>query len=451
MQELLKRVLKRLLPSKNLERKILKIKLLVFKKLKKVLPSDVEVLLCGSVAKGTYLKNNVDIDVFLLFGPNYPVAKIKKLGIFYAKKAFKGFKTEVRYAQHPYLKVFIKQLKIDIVPSSKIENLQKIKTAVDRSQLHTLFINSNLKEEQRNDVRLLKKFLDVLGVYGASLRVEGFSGYLCELLILHYGSFIRLLQAVAYEWKKETIIDIKGFYKKEEALKKFFPATFIVVDPTDKNRNVAAVVSRTSFSRFILAARKFLSKPQQKFFFSKPISISLKSLKKKIIQRGSNCLVLTFLNPGLVEDILWPQLKKTATQLLSALEGEGFRTLGHYFYADEKTCFILLELIDSNLPNIKHLVGPEIFDQDNINSFVLKHKNALNIHLEHYNIVAIEKRKITNAVALLKEKLKNPTKLGIPKGLQKEIKNCKIYNAIDLLDNKAFFNIAVDYFLRKIY
>ncbi|MEM4209222.1 MAG: CCA tRNA nucleotidyltransferase, partial [Candidatus Anstonellaceae archaeon] len=254
MENLLSKVKQKLKPSKKLQEELSNLVNLIHQRLQKVLPADVEILLCGSVAKGTYLNKNIDIDFFLLFGPNYSSEQIKRLGIYYAKKAFGGFKTEVRYAQHPYLKVFYKEFKIDIVPSSKSLNITKIKTAVDRSQLHTIFINQNLKEEQKDDVRLLKKFLENLGIYGASLRVEGFSGYLCELLILYYGSFLEVLKA-ASKWKKFTVIDIKNYYSQEEAIKIFQPANFIVVDPVDKNRNVAAVVSRTSFSRFVLAAR----------------------------------------------------------------------------------------------------------------------------------------------------------------------------------------------------
>jgi tRNA nucleotidyltransferase (CCA-adding enzyme) len=34
------------------------------------------------------------------------------------------------------------------------------------------------------------------GVYGAEAKVEGFSGYLTELLVINYGSFPKALEAV---------------------------------------------------------------------------------------------------------------------------------------------------------------------------------------------------------------------------------------------------------------
>jgi tRNA nucleotidyltransferase (CCA-adding enzyme) len=449
MEKLISKIEKSLLPSNKLKTKIHNIKELAFKRLKKVVPKDVEIVLCGSVAKDTYLKENLDMDIFLLFDKSYLVEQIKKLGLYYAKKAFRGFKTKINYAQHPYLMVYIDGIKLDIVPSSKIQNLEKINTSVDRSQLHTDFINKHLSEQQKNQVRLLKKFLIAQDLYGASLKVEGFSGYLCELLILYYGSFLNLLKAAALEWKKELVIDINKFYSPTEALKKFEPATFVVVDPIDKNRNVAAVVSRTSYSRFIFKARKFLEKPSKKFFYKKKKIISKNKLKKIIIDRGSCSIVLKFKNPGLVEDILFPQLRKATNSFLAELENNDFRPIGYYFYADEEVCFILLEIAESSLPNIKKIQGPEIFDQKNINGFILKHKKALNIHIEHHKIVAVEKRKYTNPYQLIKI-LKSKKSIGIPKGIFNVLKNATIFYAHQLLNNKAFFEIATDYYLRKI-
>jgi tRNA nucleotidyltransferase (CCA-adding enzyme) len=47
------------------------------------------------------------------------------------------------------------------------------------------------------EVRLLKKFMKGTGVYGAEIKIGGFSGYLCELLILKYRSFAQTIEAFA--------------------------------------------------------------------------------------------------------------------------------------------------------------------------------------------------------------------------------------------------------------
>jgi len=40
----------------------------------------------------------------------------------------------------------------------------------------------------------LKQFMKGIGVYGSELRRRGFSGYLTELLVINYGSFLGVLK-----------------------------------------------------------------------------------------------------------------------------------------------------------------------------------------------------------------------------------------------------------------
>jgi len=46
-------------------------------------------------------------------------------------------------------------------------------------------------------VRLLKKFLIGTGIYGAEIAKEGFGGYVAEVFVLHYGSFLGVLEAAS--------------------------------------------------------------------------------------------------------------------------------------------------------------------------------------------------------------------------------------------------------------
>ena len=56
--------------------------------------------------------------------------------------------------------------------------------AADKSPFHTEYVTNKLDEEKRDQVRLLKKFLKSLGIYGAEIAKNGFSGYVTEVLIL---------------------------------------------------------------------------------------------------------------------------------------------------------------------------------------------------------------------------------------------------------------------------
>ena len=62
-----------------------------------------------------------------------------------------------------------------------------------------------------------------VGVYGAEIRVGGFSGYLCELLTLSFGSFTDILKAVS-DWKE------KRSYKALETGKDTFKWFFMLMN-----------------------------------------------------------------------------------------------------------------------------------------------------------------------------------------------------------------------------
>lgn len=447
VDDLLKKVSASIRPTKNEIRRLDKVQVEIEKRLREVLPEDVRIGTFGSVSKGTNLRGNDELDIFMLFSRDQDLENMQELGLDYAKKAASGLKTEKNYAQHPYLKVYLEGVKIDIVPSFSMENEQKIKSAVDRSQLHARWVNSRIDDKKRDDVRLLKQFLKNIGAYGAQLKVEGFSGYLCELLIIRYGSFLKCIKAFS-RWQKDMVIDMEGSLGIQEAKKRFADAALIVIDPVDKNRNVAAVVSRTSVSRFIHACREFEKDPSKKHFFKEKEVHSRTKLRDIIKRRESCSIVILFKTPDLVEDILWPQLKKTAYNAIRHLEGNGFRVFGHYYYADDEDALILIELMEKKIPRIKNVYGPQVFDKDNVERFLFTHKDAQNLHFEHDRIVAVEKREFSDANKLIKDWIKRPE--AIAKGLFKEVKRGRVVDAYALLEKKNLLQVASDYYSRKV-
>ncbi|WP_054857568.1 hypothetical protein [Vulcanisaeta sp. JCM 16159] len=141
---------------------------------------------------------------------------------------------------------------------------EKPLTAADRTPLHTEFIKSKLG--QRNtDVRLLKAFFKSVGIYGAEIKVQGFSGYVSELLVIHYGSFINVIKAISNWPIKHVFIDMTGTYNERDAVRKF-KSPVIIIDPVDPNRNAAASISRDVLSMAIAASREFLRNPRKEFF-----------------------------------------------------------------------------------------------------------------------------------------------------------------------------------------
>ena len=197
-------------------------------KLRNYVPDGAHVMLMGSVAKGTFLRGNMDVDIFILLPKTVRQDEFESIAKRAAAGAFPGPDTRIiiRYSQHPYVSVYAKsggeERKLDIVPAYEIKTASERITAVDRTTLHVKYIYKNLKRSAIPDVRLLKKFLRAAGAYGAEIRIEGFSGYLCELLIIKYGSFMRFLREAA-QWKESTrnenkknvlIIDLAKYYPR---------------------------------------------------------------------------------------------------------------------------------------------------------------------------------------------------------------------------------------------
>ncbi|MEM4348330.1 MAG: CCA tRNA nucleotidyltransferase [Candidatus Anstonellaceae archaeon] len=445
-QEVFSKVLLKIKPTPKENEKSLKAAYVLIEKLKKVAPSFVRIELAGSLAKGTNLKGRNEFDIFILFPRHYSHHEIALLGLSYARRAFAGMHLESRYAEHPYIQIQTPYYKADVVPAYNIESIEQKGSSVDRSILHTRYVNAHLSLQQKDEVRLLKRFMKNFGIYGAELRVEGFSGYLCELLLIKYGSLLSLMEA-ASTWSQPTIV-FEGSISEEEARKRF-SSPLVVVDPVDPRRNVAAVVSQTSLSRFIFECRRFLKAPSERFFFLKKPRKSPSGIVKHIQERGTECLAVIFPAPKTIPDVLWPQLKKTAHAIVRKLQEQDFGVFGFYYWSDGKECDILLELDRWKLPKIKKLQGPSVQFASDVDSFIIKHSKALNIHLEHDKIVAVEKRKETEARRFLLKSISNTAGMGIPVLMEKQLRLAKVLPA-SLIANRKRLEFLSDYFFAKI-
>ncbi len=156
---------------------------------------DFNVTIQGSIAKDTWLPGDRDIDIFIILPRDY-INKIKDGSIINDLISIaieSNINWSIRYAQHPYIQLLINDFEIDVVPCIRINPGEKPLTAADRTPLHTEFVNSRLGQ-RTTDVRLLKAFFKSVGIYGAEIRVQGFSGYVSELLIIYYGSFLNTIK-----------------------------------------------------------------------------------------------------------------------------------------------------------------------------------------------------------------------------------------------------------------
>lgn len=382
-KKILSEVLKKVKPDKKTEKKLKSLakKALEITK-KEAKKYDASAILAGSITRDTWLPKKLEFDVFVLFPLKLSEKKLEEFGLEIGKRVIDKLKGSYRveYAQHPYVRGEVEGIEIDIVPCFKVETPEKIKSAVDRTPFHVKFVEKSLSKKMSDEVRLLKQFCLANGIYGADAKTQGFSGYVCELLIICYKNFLNVLKN-AVKWKPGEIVDIKKYYKKEDypKLKKMFRnQVFILIDPTDRKRNTASAISAYNFFKFKKTAREFLEKPREELFFEREVEpITEKELILHQMKRRTEIVLIKFSPPKVVPDILWPQLRRFAERLQSILEEVKyeFKVLRKDVYTNEKDlAIVLLEMEVSKLPKVQKRVGPKVFNLKNSEMFLEKYK-----------------------------------------------------------------------------
>lgn len=367
-------------------------------------PPTCDVVLTGSMAKKTFLKDGRDIDVFVLFDLSTPKEKFEPAIRKIMERAFPATGYQVSYAEHPYVRFHYNGRKVDLVPAYKITKSSERLSAVDRSVLHTKFVRNSMKVKQAEEVLLLKQFLKANELYGAEIKIKGFSGYLCELLIIKYGTFRKLLRE-ASKWG-EVFVDIRKHYSPRErpAAKKRFASKFIVIDPTDKGRNVSAAVSQANFRKFALLCKRFLKKPSKDFFFRIPETFEQKVKKAS---KGAKLVMVSMPRPDVVDDVLWGQLHKLGRHLNEALLEFGPKQI---LYDDSRHVVrIALILKTGKLPSKTLVMGPPLKMKGHIAKFRKAHKGAKFVKRKG-KLYAEAKRPVTKAEGALMQFFKKFSK-----------------------------------------
>ncbi|WP_424026761.1 CCA tRNA nucleotidyltransferase [Methanoregula sp.] len=325
-------------------------------------------MVVGSIARHTWISGDRDLDVFLLFDPALPREALEEQGLALARSIAAAFtdRFHEKYAEHPYINAVIDDVDVDLVPCYDIASAERIQSAVDRTPFHTRYITDKING-LIDDVLLLKRFAKSSGIYGSDGMTEGFSGYLCELLILRYGGFTPLLLA-ASEWKPRTFIDPEGHAAKE------FDEPLIVIDPVDPRRNVAAAVSLDRMAEFVELARGYLDAPSPVFFTPpSPRPISPDKLDGLLAARGTFLYAIIFDTPPYIEEIVVPQLKRSTYAICEHLERNGFPVHHAHYRMGKNTCMFLFELLVNELPVIRSHSGPPVWNRVNAEKFRAKH------------------------------------------------------------------------------
>jgi tRNA nucleotidyltransferase (CCA-adding enzyme) len=414
LEHILAEVLKKVNPSDNDRKKVQDLARTLTEKVKKATNEksvDAEVRIEGSVAKNTWLRDCPEIDVFMQVPITVPKSEFETVLLKIAKKATQEYKQIERFAEHPYIEAVVDGVWVNVVPCYKVK-AGKWLSATDRTPFHTNYLKPLLNEKLSQEVRLLKQFMKGIEVYGAEIKVGGFSGYLCELLVINYGSFIKVLQAAA-DWKEKTVVDQEKHYKTPTDAIKTFEEPLIMVDPVDKTRNVAAAVRKDKLYEFIGAARKFLKKPNIRFFYPlETKQLNKKQLVDKIKARASTIIFIKVEGSTTVPDILWGQLYKSQKAINTIIQQHDFNILRKSVWSNEKNLNIFVFELDIRLlTNMKIHQGPPLRNRLACEKFLQKHLEADSTvsgpRIENGRWIVNVKRKHIDVVELLNEKLCN--------------------------------------------
>jgi len=384
---------------------------------------DVRPRFVGSTAKDTYLAGDHDVDLFLAFPLETPLEELRERGLELGKAMGERLDSyEIAYAEHPYVRAKYRGVDVDIVPCYDVRNWREVRTAVDRSILHTRWVLENLKG-RNNEVRLLKRFLKGINAYGSEIYVRGFSGYLTEILVIKYGSFLDVVEKAEF-MLKQKIIDPADWLRREPeiAMKTVRRETegdkpLITIDPVDPRRNVSANLSWERYGIFYFKGAEFLRKPSTEFFFpeEKPSGNYLDELRR----RGTTLVTLIFEVPNMVDDVLIPQLERSARGFERALAREGFRVLG-WDVGKRGKAFIMLELDRAERERVTLKPGPEFFTERG-RRFYEKNERVWIVGKRLYS----EKRVREGIVEVITELLqRNQVALG--KGVRESVRKANI-------------------------
>ncbi len=382
-----------IVPSKKEEEELKKVSENFIKKIK---IKDTTVVLGGSGAKGTWLKGDHDIDIYVKF--NYAKYKDKsdEISKILEKTLKKKFKKITKlHGSRDYFQIQYEKFNFEIVPILNIKKAEEAKNITDISQLHVKYVQQFPKLQ--NEIRLVKKFCKANRVYGAESYIKGFSGYVVELLVIHYGSFLNFVDKVK-KWKPEVLIGSKKEYNKLNKSKREGP--LIIIDPVQPGRNAAAAVSDKIFYRLIKACEDYSKTPSNSFFEEKPFNIE--SLKKKAKNKKLVLMQTEFLKGK--NDIVGAKLVKALEFIVKHVRLEGFSVYEADWIEEKGKIKFWLIADPKPLSNEIKLEGPPLRLEDQCKKFKKAHKGKTIIEEQGKTFVII-KRKYTEIEDFLKKDL----------------------------------------------
>ena len=370
-----------------------------------------EVFVGGSAAKDTWISGHHDIDFFVRFHKSYEGKDIGRLLKHAVKSVFKNAKTV--HGTRDYYQVTYKEFDLEFVPVLEVDSPAVAKNSMDASLFHVEYVKKKIDEKPllADNIRLLKAFAKAAGVYGAETHVSGLSGYVTELLMIHFGSFETIL-AAAERLKPPILIDIERHYKNSHDLvlnlgTSKLKSPVVLIDPVLKKRNASAAMQEKKFLKLLLQMRLFSRNPSEAFFREKPCKI--KDMKLNSTKRGTTLVVKKMQMDKKNPETFLAKIKSKTERIFAILEHLRINVYDYGFFQEKDDVVIFFELETLKISKTyKHLGPPVWIAAEHFNAFVKKWKH---VYVSGSNLATDLKRSTTDvskiAMKLLEGELKD--------------------------------------------
>lgn len=330
-----------------------------------------QVFVGGSFAKKTLVKKEkYDADVFIRFDKKYKKEELSEILKKILDKVCKKEKVILIHGSRDYFKINLSEkFYLEIVPVRKISSIKDYENITDLSYSHVNYLKKKIKSEKiLEEIRVAKSFVGYSGCYGAESYISGFSGYSIELLILFYGGFEKFLRGII-KTKEKDVIDIEKLYKnKQEALFNLnsskLSSPIILIDPTYKQRNALAALSKETFEKFKKFAKAFLEKPSKEYFEEK--KLDLRKIKEKSEKEKKEFVVISIETDKQEGDVAGSKLLKFYKNFLK--EARNFYSVfdSGFKYSGKKEANFYLVLKKKEIILFN---GPSINDENALKEF----------------------------------------------------------------------------------
>jgi tRNA nucleotidyltransferase (CCA-adding enzyme) len=362
----------------------------------------------GSIAKDTFLKNDHDVDLFIRFDIRYSEHDISGL----TEECLKSLKIKyVRiHGSRDYFQISSNKLNFEIIPVLKVHasNYMDAKNVTDLSPEHVLWVRKYTDKNPSiaDEIRLAKQFCKAHSVYGAESYINGFSGHILDILVIHFGSFRNLvvhfskMDPSLVSSKKPIIVDHERHMKDPvRQLNQSKIGPIIVIDPIQKERNAAAALGADKLGDFITACKSIINDPSDDHFKIRKIGIedALSSEIKKLRRSGSKRIKVIMINIECLDsskDIMGTKVMKGCEELVKHSQLSGFQVLssGWDFNFEKKSAGIFLIYHDGGLSTTQEHQGPPLSAKDACTKFKEAHKTD-EVFTRNNRLYAIIKRK----------------------------------------------------------